>query len=125
VDKICVLHEDTFYEYFDPILHAGTMCDIFGGHGLETYGKDLEIVRSYDPNYLWTVVDGESDSQWIIPGYHYVNRVCYLLTKRAHHFIPVEFRIRNDRPSTLTQLGLRRQLLKVERLLAECSELAA
>jgi len=54
-----------------------------------------------------------------------VNRICYLATKRAHRFIPVEFRIPNDRHSSLTQLGLRRQLLKVERLLAECGELAA
>ncbi len=110
------LHEDTFYEYFKPIRYPGTMRDIWGGHGLETYGKDLEIVRSYDPDCVWTVVDGESDSQWIVPGFHFVNRVCYLVTEKPHCFVPVEFRVRKD---FLTPLGLKRQMITVERLLSE------
>lgn len=121
----CVLHEDAFYEYFKPFRHPDAQHEIWGGHGLETYGKDLEIAQRYDPDCVWTVVDGESGSQWIVPEFHFVNRVCYLITERAHHFIPVEFRIRNGRCSSLTQLGLKRQLLKVERLIAECEALAA
>jgi len=113
----CILHEDTFYEYFKPILHAGTMCDIWGGHGLETYGEDLEIVRSCDPAFLWTVVDGDLGAQWITTGCHYVNRVCYLVTEKPHKFISVEFRVRND-GHYLTPLGLKRQILKLEKLLA-------
>lgn len=115
--KSCVLHEDTFYEYFKPILHAGTMCDIWGGHGLETYGEDLEIVRRHDPDFVWTVVDGESGSQWITSGFHYVNRVCYLITEKPHDSISVEFRVRNDGHS-LTPLGLKRQITQLERLVA-------
>jgi len=123
--KPCALHEDTFYDFFKPFRHPDAQHDIWGGHGLETFGKDLEMADQYDPNYVWTVVDGEFDSQWIVPGFHFVNRVCYLITKRAHRFIPIEFRIRGDRHSSLTPLGLRRQSLKVERLIAECIELAA
>ncbi len=103
--KTCALHEDTFYEYFKPFRHPDTQHEIWGGHGLEIYGKDLEIAYGYDLDYVWTVVDGESGGQWIIPGIHFVNRICYLATKRAHRFIPVEFRIPNDRHSSLTQLG--------------------
>ncbi|MEQ1775248.1 MAG: hypothetical protein ABL891_15835 [Burkholderiales bacterium] len=125
MSKSCALHEDTFYEYFKPVRHPDAQHEIWGGHGLETFGKDLEIVRRYDPDYVWSVVDGESGSQWIIPGFHFVNRVCYLTTKRAHRFIPVEFRIRSDKRSSLTLLGLKRQLLKVGRLIAECHALAA
>lgn len=121
----CVLHEDTFYEYFKPFRHPEAHHDVWSGQGLETFGKDLEIAHRYDLDYIWTVVDGESGSQWIIPGFQFVNRVCYLVTERAHRFIPVEFRIRSDMRSSLTQLGLKRQLLKVERLIAECEELAA
>lgn len=121
MNKSCVLHEDAFYDYFKPIRHAGTLCDVWGGQGLETYGKDLEIVSSYDPDYVWTVVDGESDHQWIIPGFHFVNRVCYLVTEKPHCFVPVEFRVRKD---ALTPLGLKRQVSRVERLLAECSRTA-
>ena len=125
MSKSCALHEDTFYEYFKAVRHPDAQHEIWGGLGLETFGKDLEIAHRCDPDCIWTVVDGELGSQWIIPGFHFVNRVCYLTTKRAHRFIPVEFRIRNDRHSSLTQLGLKRQLLKVERLIAECGELAA
>lgn len=125
MSRSCVLHEDTFYEYFKPVRHPESQHEIWGGHGLETYGKDLEIVQRCDPYYVWTVVDGESGSQWIVPEFHFVNRVCYLITERAHHSIPVEFRIRHDRCSSLTQLGLKRQRLKVERLIAECEALAA
>lgn len=33
----CVLHEDTFYEYFKPRRLREAQYDIWGGHGLETF----------------------------------------------------------------------------------------
>ncbi len=119
MDKSCVLHEDAFYEYFKPIRHPAAQYDIWGGHGLETFGEDLEIVRRYDPDFLWTVVEGESGNEWITTGYHYVNRLCYLITKKPHNSIRVEFRGRNGH--SLTPLGLKRQIMKLKRLMAESS----
>lgn len=117
MDKSCVLHEDTFYEYFKPYRHADAQYNIWGGHGLETFGKDFETVRHHDPAFVWTVVDGGSGvDQWITTGVHYVNRVCYLITERPHDSILVEFRVRSG-PHSLTRLGLKRQILKLERLL--------
>ena len=55
-----VFHEDVFYEYFKPIFHPEAQREIWGGHGLETFGKDLDIVRGHDPAFVWTVVDGAS-----------------------------------------------------------------
>ena len=46
-----VLHEDAFYEYFKPIRHPEAHYDIWGGHGLETFGSDFEIVRHHDPAF--------------------------------------------------------------------------
>jgi len=40
-----VFEEDTFYEDFKPIRHADAQHDIWGGHGLETFGKDFDTVR--------------------------------------------------------------------------------
>ena len=117
-DRSCVLHEDSFYEYFVPIRHADAQYDIWGGHGLETFGQDFEIVRRHDPAFLWTVLDGEAGSQWITTGFHYVNRVCYLVTEKPHHFIPVEFRVHSAAYS-LTPLGLKRQIFKLKRLMSE------
>ena len=114
--KPIVLHEDAFYEYFKPIRHPEAQYDIWGGHGLETFGKDLDIVCGYDPAFRWTVVDGDSGSdQWIITGAHYVNRICYLITEMPHNWIDVEFRVRS-RPSSLTSVGLTRQMSSLRRL---------
>jgi len=112
-----VFDEHVFYEYFKPIFHPEAQREIWGGHGLETFGKDLEIVRGHDPAFVWTVVDGTSgDDQWIIPGLHFVNRLCYLTTAIPHNGIDVEFKI-SRRLHTLTALGLKREISKLVRLI--------
>jgi len=47
----------------------------------ETFGEDVEYVRNF-PNQkrVWTVIDGDGDNLYIIAGYHYVNRVCYVIS---------------------------------------------
>lgn len=61
-----------------------------------TFGKDLETVRKTKIDHVWTVVDidlttgdaksfdGEDgDNCWlIVAGYHYVNRIAYMITER-------------------------------------------
>ncbi len=112
-----VFHEDVFYEYFRPFRHPSSHFDIWGGHGLETFGEDLEIVKSYSETFVWTVVDGgEGPDQWIIPGFQFVNRICYLLTEEARDWAPVEFRVEH-RPSSLTLLGLARRTTTLRRLM--------
>jgi hypothetical protein len=111
-----VLHEDAFYEYFKPYRHPDACHDIWGDLGLETFGKDLDTVKKLDASYLWTVVEGDSgDDQWIIPGYHFVNRICYLVTEKSHQGIDVDFRV-PSRLSLLTPIGLKRQMNKISRL---------
>lgn len=50
----------------------------------ETYGEDLEYVKNYNQNHVWTVVDGDDDKLWVLRGMHFVNRVYYLITKESH-----------------------------------------
>jgi hypothetical protein len=117
ITDVLVLHEDAFYEHFKPYRHPLAQHDIWGGHGLETFGEDLLLVRSFDLDYVWTVVDGDpGKDQWITPGIRYVNRVCYLITERPHYWIEVDFRC-PFRPSFLTPLGLKRQINKLEQAL--------
>jgi hypothetical protein len=50
----------------------------------ETYGIDLEFVRSVyetDPKKVWTLVEGDDGNLYISSGYHLVNRLNYFITK--------------------------------------------
>lgn len=113
MQAITIFHEDVFYEHFRPFRHPAARFNIWGGHGLETFGEDLQLVQGYDQNYVWTVVEGgEGVDEWITPGLHYVNRICYLLTEIPHNDAPVEFciaRIARNAHS-LTPRGLARRI---------------
>jgi hypothetical protein len=112
-----VFHEDVFDEYFKPVLHPEARREIWGGYGLETFGHDFEIVRRHYWAYVWTVVDSCINSdQWIVPGVHIVNRVCYLTTEIPHKWVDVEFRV-PYRGYSLTEHGLKRQISKLSRIM--------
>ena len=56
---------------------------IFGdGPGclFETYGQELAFVRSQNPRTIWTLVDGDDGSQFLLSGFHIVNRIGYLVS---------------------------------------------
>ena len=112
------LHEDTFYEYFQPYRHPATSMSCFGNLGLETYGKDRELAYSLDSTFMWTVMDGTDNGRlFICTGLHVVNRVAYLVTKKPHYDLQIGFRC-DGRPSSLTPLGLKRQVTQLTRYIA-------
>jgi len=134
VGAMLTLHEDAFYEFFRPYRHSQASCDIWGGIGLETFGEDLELVKSLPVESVWTVVDGGDDSdQWILPGIHTVNRICYLTTEVSHGWKDIQlkpnhlnYRTMRSKPIashsllpargySLTSLGLKRQVNKLGR----------
>jgi len=112
-DPILTLHEDAFYAFFRPYRHPQAGCDVWGGIGLETFGEDLELVKSLPVTNVWTVVDGDGGDQWILAGIHTVNRVCYLVTEIAHDWRDIQFRI-PGRGYSLTPIGLKRQVNQLE-----------
>jgi hypothetical protein len=116
------LHEDAFYEFFAPYRHPQSANNVWGGLGLETFGSDLDLVRKIDPRHLWTLVDGDGNGDmWITPGMRFVNRLCYLVTEKSHQWLAVEFRVPRN-ASSLTPIGLKRQVMKIERALAQLGE---
>ncbi len=46
----------------------------------ETYGEELAFVRSQDLRTIWTFVDGDDGNQYVLSGYHFVNRIGYLVS---------------------------------------------
>ena len=49
-------------------------------HSFETYGAELEYVKSKDDKHIWTRVQGDM-SDLIVAGYHLVNRLEYYVTE--------------------------------------------
>lgn len=78
---------DTWVDTFSPlpnISKTATSPSIIKGDeekllGFETYGSDLEFIKSKDPTYVWTLVQ-EDDCVYIKPGVSLVNRLIYLVT---------------------------------------------
>jgi len=117
LQRTTVFHEDVYYAYFQPFRHPAAHFNIWGGHGLETFGDDFQVVKKYASNFVWTVVDGgEGPDQWITPGIHYVNRVCYLLTRVPHDWAPIEFRVERGFRA-LTPRGLAYRMTTLQRVL--------
>jgi hypothetical protein len=77
--KTKILKEKDFdkkYQY-DELIKS----ESFGNDGrLETYGKDLIKVMAQDNNKIWTMVDGDN-GMYLVAGYHFVNRIYYVITK--------------------------------------------
>jgi hypothetical protein len=58
----------------------------FDGYLMETYGEEMDLVHQAPTSHVWTVVDSEeSDDLLLISGYHYVNRIGYILTELPHY----------------------------------------
>lgn len=56
-----------------------------GGGMLETFEPDISVVLHFangeHKQNVWTIIDGEDDDNlYIIAGYHYVNRLYYVIT---------------------------------------------
>jgi hypothetical protein len=56
----------------------------FSGCMYETYGEELEYVRTISNKNIkrvWTILDGEDGELTITAGFHFINRLGYLITK--------------------------------------------
>lgn len=66
-----------------PAIRLEDMC-AYGGCMYETYGEEyqrvLDMVKE-NPKRVWTVMDGEKSSLVVCAGWHYVNRLGYLITE--------------------------------------------
>lgn len=75
---------DDFLEKYHPIKNHLDKNAGYDGYMFETFGKELEFVlktQMHSPQQIWTIIDGENNDMWIIPGYHYVNRLGFIITK--------------------------------------------
>jgi hypothetical protein len=77
--------EDEFDEQYPLVTNhinsnASWVFDDGPGCLFETYGEEVDFVRSQDPCTIWTVVDSDDGNQYVLSGYHLVNRIGYLIS---------------------------------------------
>ena len=74
------LTEDQFFARFTPAPNQFNPDSGFDGCMFETFGEELAYVQAHDCNLVWTVV--ECDGQLsIASGFHFVNRIGYLIAR--------------------------------------------
>ena len=46
----------------------------------ETYGDDIAFVGTQNNRHVWTLLDDDNGVPTIVAGYHFVNRIGYIIT---------------------------------------------
>lgn len=75
--------EDDWFEKYKPLANpinaGGAVWSIDGkSYTFETFGKEFDFVKEQPLDRVWTVL--ECDDKWILAsGYHYVNRLAYMV----------------------------------------------
>ena len=72
------LTEEDFFARFKPVLNPIDSNAGFDGCLFETFGEDLAYVQTQDPHLVWTVLDCDGQLS-IASGFHFVNRLGYLI----------------------------------------------
>ena len=80
--------EDEFDDRYPLVVnHLNPNASWGSGEGtgclFETYGEELAYVRRQDPRTVWTFVDGDDGNQYLVSGFHLVNRIGYLVSTVA------------------------------------------
>ena len=70
---------ETFIDKFKPEVDEHGDLKLY-----ETYDQEWKDKSGEDCEYLWTVVAGDSGKWWICPGFHFVNRMNYIITSIPH-----------------------------------------
>ena len=78
--------EEEWFNTYKPIPNhldnnASFQTDEGIGYMFETYGDEVEFVKSQNPDCIWMYGDGDDGGSYIWNGWHIVNRIGYLVTE--------------------------------------------
>ena len=76
------LTENQFDEQFTLVENHLDNNASWNGAMFETYGEELDYVlmKAKKSNNVWTIIEGDNDTMFIVSGVHLVNRIGYLIT---------------------------------------------
>ena len=73
--------EDNFDEVFKPQQNHLDDNASFNGWMYETYGEEVEYVFNLakTTKKVWTIIEGDNDTMFYVAGFHYVNRLGFIV----------------------------------------------
>ena len=75
------LDYDSWVDTYKPILNHIDTNASFDGMMFETYGDEVEFVKSQSPDKIWMYGDGDDGGSFIWSGWGFVNRIGYFITE--------------------------------------------
>ena len=73
--------EEEWFNTYKPIKNALVADSSFDGHMFETYGDEVEFVKTQSPDKIWMLGDGDDGGMYIWSGWGFVNRIGYFITE--------------------------------------------
>lgn len=76
-----ILEFEDFLDKYQPLknhLSEGA----FNGYMFETYGKEFDFVNTHSNKNIWTVVQGDYEDLWLVPGKVLVNRLGFMISNK-------------------------------------------
>ena len=86
MDNFIELSFEDWIEQYKPITnhidpHASFQDEDGNGLMFETYGDEVEFVKSQSPDKIWMYGDGDDGGSYIWSGWGFVNRLGYFITE--------------------------------------------
>ena len=82
---------DDWVDQYQPIQNPIDKEAGYEGCMFETYGEENEFVlNNLNKNTVWTLITGDDEDSWVIPGYHIVNRMGYFITTKPWESTDIE-----------------------------------
>ena len=82
---------DDWVDQYQPTKNPFDKDAGYEGCMFETYGEENEFVLDkLNRNTVWTLITGDNEDSWVIPGYHIVNRMGYFITTKPWESTDIE-----------------------------------
>ena len=72
---------DTYKPIVNHIDNNASFDNGYGGIMFETYGDEVEFVKSQSPDKIWMYGDGDDGGSYVWSGWGFVNRLGYFITE--------------------------------------------
>ncbi len=80
-DSFIELTFDEWCDIYKPINNHIDTNASFDGAMFETYGDEVEFVKSQSPENIWMYGDGDDGAAYLWSGWGFVNRIGYFITE--------------------------------------------